>query len=443
MEDLPDGIDIGLSTDWFGTGYAVKSITILNDGPVRRGDHIVFDVGTMIAVREAETPTYYSRAVAMGAPVTTEGNKGTAWLGARITDLIVGDGSSGAGVLEPVTVDGRWANYRFTSARGTQSLVVKVHGFSEGSAAGTEPATIDNLAFNAVDGITVGTSRGTATTELVLKKGETLSDLHIYGTFSMSTNPLDSRATEPDLTLINPGTFTIDKADVAAFAPFGTYPNGTLSITGVSEGSAWLNLQIASGSADTASLDTSVLITVEEDPGDSILPYVKKARSIDVSADLGGWAIWASRNCEWAEWEGHVGPDYYWWMPTWTLVGEPIWTGATFTLTDPNYPGQSISGLMSADGRKVIEVTATYNTSEGTSYTLTLHNIPVDESRGETWIDLVEYYVSGKCGDTMIGPGGTGEFSGHRVLEEDELCEYMDYVRHEGGDMCLNVEFQY
>lgn len=261
---LPNGIEWTHANEWLGKELVVSGVTFLTDDAMRAGQPLVFDVVAQMAVKEAETPTYYQLAVFLGAPTTASGlpNYKTAWLGVRITSLITGSTRNGPDILVPQAVDSTGARFRITAARGEQALDVDLRGQSPGSASSTLQTTVENRVFNAVDGLTIGPTRDAAVTELNLAAGETVEGLQLFGTISDPAT--DPRVQAPVLTLVDPSRIEIDNPEIVTVVPSGVWPNARLAVTGEMVGSTRLSLHLLTTGLADSGLDASVLINVKQ-----------------------------------------------------------------------------------------------------------------------------------------------------------------------------------
>ncbi|MCK4660503.1 MAG: hypothetical protein KAV82_13355, partial [Phycisphaerae bacterium] len=70
QQNIPAGVNFDLAEDWVGDGLALEGITFLTDDAIASGVQLAFDIGALVAVHQDETPTYFARAVFMGAHVS-------------------------------------------------------------------------------------------------------------------------------------------------------------------------------------------------------------------------------------------------------------------------------------------------------------------------------------------------------------------------------------
>ena len=202
-----------------------------------------FEVGTQLEIKKSENETIYAAAESIGARTERSGSfdDRVAYIPLRINSMAVADASKGDPILQDFTLraDARNLAYRYTCTRGKQTIVVRL---SDGTQ--TEPLEIDNLVFNAVEGVKLLVPGRQPTDELKMQVGDRISGARIVPV--MSATP-GAAVTPPELTGLACMTTDVVGLKCIGVTMSGTWPSATIGIAALEKGIGVLEVHYERG----------------------------------------------------------------------------------------------------------------------------------------------------------------------------------------------------
>ncbi|NCA89658.1 MAG: nuclear transport factor 2 family protein [Gammaproteobacteria bacterium] len=253
--------DLGGSryADWHGISPALKSLEFLSDKFLRTDSRVIFEVGAELEVRKSDNETIFSVAEKIGARIKGSLDDAVAYIPLRLKKLAAFDASVGDAILQDFSIreDGRFIVYRLTCTRGKQRISVRL---TDGTR--TQPLDIENLVFNAVEGVQWLTADAKPASTISVKVSETLNGVRLTPRMAPASA---GRVTPPELVGLPCLSMSMDESQLATVATFGEWPTAAMAITGNDAGETMLRVGFPKGN-DVREMNATLPIHVEGKP---------------------------------------------------------------------------------------------------------------------------------------------------------------------------------